>query len=113
MRQWPAVAITRRPVVMASLGRVYGQADAEADSTFLVSDPGRSHKESRLISAVTFQESILTILPASVFLALAGPRAMYLFRTKDRTRKRTTYTPKLVRLPIFCVQVDVGTKRCR
>lgn len=48
------------------------------------------------MSAVTFQESILTILPASAFLALAGPRAVYLFRTKDQTRKKATYTPKLV-----------------
>ncbi|KAK2593714.1 hypothetical protein QQS21_008579 [Conoideocrella luteorostrata] len=46
--------------------------------------------------SLTFQESILTILPAAVFLALAGPRVVYLFRSRDRTRKTATYTPKLV-----------------
>lgn len=47
--------------------------------------------------SVSFQESILSILPSALFLALAGPRAFYLFRSPDKTKRHATYTPKLVR----------------
>ncbi|RBA08624.1 hypothetical protein FPRO05_06904 [Fusarium proliferatum] len=45
---------------------------------------------------LSFQESILSILPSAIFLALAGPRAFYLFRSPDKTKRHATYTPKLV-----------------
>ncbi|KAI7765995.1 hypothetical protein LZL87_001108 [Fusarium oxysporum] len=43
-----------------------------------------------------FQESILSIVPSAIFLAIAGPRAFYLFRSPDKTKRHATYTPKLV-----------------
>lgn len=47
--------------------------------------------------SVSFQESILSIVPSAIFLAIAGPRAFYLFRSPDKTKRHATYTPKLVR----------------
>ncbi|UNI18710.1 hypothetical protein JDV02_004963 [Purpureocillium takamizusanense] len=45
---------------------------------------------------LTFEESILTILPAAVFLVVAGGRCVYLFRSPDKTKREATYTPKLI-----------------
>ncbi|QPC79478.1 hypothetical protein HYE68_010230 [Fusarium pseudograminearum] len=45
---------------------------------------------------LSFQESILSIAPSAVFLALAGPRACYLFKTPDKAKRHATYTPKLI-----------------
>ncbi|KAF4981000.1 hypothetical protein FZEAL_3115 [Fusarium zealandicum] len=45
---------------------------------------------------LSFQESILNIIPSALFLLLAGPRAVYLLRTPDRAKRRATYTSKLI-----------------
>ncbi|OAQ77246.1 ABC multidrug transporter [Purpureocillium lilacinum] len=45
---------------------------------------------------LSFEESILTILPAAVFLVLAGGRCVYLFRSGDKAKREATYTPKLI-----------------
>ncbi|KAF4334279.1 multidrug resistance-associated [Fusarium beomiforme] len=45
---------------------------------------------------LSFQDSILSILPSAFFLVIAGPRAFYLFRTPDKTKRRAAYTGKLV-----------------
>ncbi|QGI63185.1 hypothetical protein CEK26_007138 [Fusarium fujikuroi] len=55
---------------------------------------------------LSFQESILSILPSAIFLALAGPRALYLFRSPDKTKRHATYTPKLVRI-LFIVSLHL------
>ncbi|KAF5567149.1 multidrug resistance-associated [Fusarium phyllophilum] len=52
---------------------------------------------------LSFQESILSILPSAIFLALAGPRAFYLFRSPDKTKRHATYTPKLITSAIYAV----------
>ncbi|KAF7550053.1 hypothetical protein G7Z17_g5969 [Cylindrodendrum hubeiense] len=44
---------------------------------------------------LTFEESILSMTPAAVFLLLAGPRSFYLLKVPDRAKRRATYTPKL------------------
>ncbi|KAF4466489.1 multidrug resistance-associated [Fusarium albosuccineum] len=44
---------------------------------------------------LSFQESVLSIVPSAVFLLLVGPRAAYLFKTPDRAKRHATYTPKL------------------
>lgn len=48
--------------------------------------------------SVSFQESILGITPAALFILLTGPRAAYLFKSPDKAKRQATYTSKLVRL---------------
>ncbi|POR31166.1 ABC transporter C family member 12 [Tolypocladium paradoxum] len=50
---------------------------------------------------LAFEESILTILPAAVFLLLSAPRSAHLLRTKDKARKEATYTPKLLTAVVY------------
>ena len=59
---------------------------------------------------MSFQESILSIATSAVFLAVAGPRAYYLFKTPDKAKRHATYTPKLVsHIPLgFFAFTDVG-----
>ncbi|KPM44027.1 ABC transporter C family member 12 [Neonectria ditissima] len=45
---------------------------------------------------LTFEESILSMTPAAVFLLLAGPRCVYLLKVPDKTKRHATYTPKLI-----------------
>ncbi|RGP79933.1 canalicular multispecific organic anion transporter 2 [Fusarium longipes] len=45
---------------------------------------------------LSFQESILSIVPSAVFITVVGPRAYYLFKTPDKTKRHATYTPKLI-----------------
>ncbi|KAK5993610.1 ABC multidrug transporter B [Cladobotryum mycophilum] len=45
---------------------------------------------------LAFEESILSILPAALFLLLAIPRSIYLLRSPDRAKRRRIYTPKLI-----------------
>ncbi|WXC66418.1 hypothetical protein SNK03_012197 [Fusarium graminearum] len=52
---------------------------------------------------LSFQESILSIAPSAVFLALAGPRAYYLFKTPDKAKRHATYTPKLITSATYAV----------
>ncbi|CAG7565483.1 unnamed protein product [Fusarium equiseti] len=50
---------------------------------------------------LSFQESILSIAPSAVFLAVAGPRAYYLFKSPDKAKRHATYTPKLITSAIY------------
>ncbi|KAJ6438338.1 ABC multidrug transporter [Purpureocillium lavendulum] len=50
---------------------------------------------------VTFEESILTVLPAALFLVLASGRCVYLLRSKDTAKREATYTPKLVTAALY------------
>ncbi|KAF4450880.1 hypothetical protein F53441_6057 [Fusarium austroafricanum] len=50
---------------------------------------------------LSFQESILSITPSALFLLIAGPRAFYLFKNPDKTKRHATYTPKLVTSAIY------------
>ncbi|RGP73027.1 canalicular multispecific organic anion transporter 2 [Fusarium sporotrichioides] len=52
---------------------------------------------------LSFQESILSIAPSAVFLALVGPRAYYLFKTPDKAKRHATYTPKLITSATYAV----------
>ncbi|RKL04169.1 ABC transporter C family member 10 [Fusarium oxysporum] len=52
---------------------------------------------------LSFQESILSIVPSAIFLAIAGPRAFYLFRSPDKTKRHATYTPKLITSAIYSI----------
>ncbi|KAF4944552.1 hypothetical protein FGADI_12608 [Fusarium gaditjirri] len=52
---------------------------------------------------LSFQESILSIAPSAIFLAIVGPRAFYLFRSPDKTKRHATYTPKLITSAIYAV----------
>ncbi|KAK7403629.1 hypothetical protein QQX98_010594 [Neonectria punicea] len=52
---------------------------------------------------LTFEESILSTTPAAVFLLLAGPRCVYLFRVPDKTKRHATYTPKLISSIVYSV----------
>ncbi|KAJ4863834.1 ABC transporter domain-containing protein [Trichoderma breve] len=45
---------------------------------------------------LSFEESILSTLPAALFLLLSIPRAFYLLRTPDKAKRRSAYTPKLI-----------------
>ncbi|UPK94751.1 hypothetical protein LCI18_005686 [Fusarium solani-melongenae] len=50
---------------------------------------------------LSFQESVMSIVPSALFLLLAGPRAAYLLRSPDRAKRHATYTPKLVISAIY------------
>ncbi|KAF5660407.1 major facilitator family transporter-associated [Fusarium heterosporum] len=50
---------------------------------------------------LSFQESILNIIPSALFLVIAGPRAVYLLRSPDKTKRHATYTPKLVTSAVY------------
>ncbi|KAH7152137.1 P-loop containing nucleoside triphosphate hydrolase protein [Dactylonectria estremocensis] len=50
---------------------------------------------------LAFEESILSITPAAVFLLLTGPRLFYLLKLPDRTKRRAAYTSKLVASIIY------------
>ncbi|RFN49501.1 canalicular multispecific organic anion transporter 2 [Fusarium flagelliforme] len=50
---------------------------------------------------LSFQESILSIAPSAVFLAVAGPRAYYLFKSPDKAKRHATYTPKLITSAVY------------
>ncbi|KAJ4255444.1 hypothetical protein NW762_009439 [Fusarium torreyae] len=50
---------------------------------------------------LSFQESILNIIPSALFLVIAGPRAFYLFQTPDKAKRYATYTPKLVTSALY------------
>ncbi|KAF5007801.1 hypothetical protein FDECE_5884 [Fusarium decemcellulare] len=52
---------------------------------------------------LSFQESILSIVPSAVFLLLVGPRVTYLLKTPDRAKRHATYTPKLITSVIYAV----------
>ncbi|KAG8669721.1 hypothetical protein FPOAC2_09062 [Fusarium poae] len=52
---------------------------------------------------LSFQESILSIAPSAVFLAIAGPRAYYLLKTPDKAKRHATYTPKLITSATYAV----------
>ncbi len=85
--------------VMAPSGRASGAKVVEGASTLHVSLlEGFEHCSPHSTNAtkVSFEESILTILPAAVFLVLAGGRCVYLFRSGDKAKREATYTPKLV-----------------
>ncbi|KAL7925556.1 multidrug resistance-related protein [Trichoderma austrokoningii] len=45
---------------------------------------------------LSFEESILSVLPSALFLLLSIPRTVYLLRTPDKTKRRSAYTPKLI-----------------
>ncbi|RFU76786.1 multidrug resistance-related [Trichoderma arundinaceum] len=45
---------------------------------------------------LSFEESILSVLPSALFLLLSIPRAIYLLRTPDKAKRRSAYTPKLI-----------------
>ncbi|KAM0452349.1 hypothetical protein ACHAO4_005560 [Trichoderma viride] len=45
---------------------------------------------------LSFEESILSVLPSALFLLLSIPRIAYLLRTPDKTKRRSAYTPKLI-----------------
>ncbi|KAL6910741.1 multidrug resistance-related protein [Trichoderma evansii] len=45
---------------------------------------------------LSFEESILSILPSALFLLLSIPRTVYLLRTPDKIKRRSAYTPKLI-----------------
>ncbi|KAL6875382.1 P-loop containing nucleoside triphosphate hydrolase protein [Trichoderma longibrachiatum] len=45
---------------------------------------------------LSFEESILSTLPSALFLLFSIPRAIYLLRTPDKTKRRSAYTPKLI-----------------
>ncbi|KAJ6445281.1 ABC multidrug transporter [Purpureocillium lavendulum] len=45
---------------------------------------------------ITFEESILAIAPSVILLLASFPRVLYLVRQRDKARRRSTYTPKLV-----------------
>ncbi|KAM0479830.1 hypothetical protein ACHAPX_004407 [Trichoderma viride] len=47
-------------------------------------------------SIMSFEESILSVLPSALFLLLSIPRIAYLLRTPDKTKRRSAYTPKLI-----------------
>ena len=55
-----------------------------------------------LYSLVTFEESILSIVPSALFLLLVGPRSVYLLKALDKAKRHSTYTPKLVRNTLRC-----------
>ncbi|KAL6360528.1 hypothetical protein LRP88_06234 [Fusarium phalaenopsidis] len=50
---------------------------------------------------LSFQESIMSIIPSALFLLLAGPRAAYLLRSPDKAKRHATYTPKLITSAIY------------
>ncbi|RSM15280.1 hypothetical protein CEP52_000842 [Fusarium oligoseptatum] len=50
---------------------------------------------------LSFQESVMSIIPSALFLLLAGPRAAYLLRFPDRAKRHATYTPKLVTSVVY------------
>ncbi|KAM0216210.1 hypothetical protein ACHAQI_002626 [Fusarium lateritium] len=50
---------------------------------------------------LSFQESILNIIPSALFLVIAGPRTFYLLRSPDKTKRHATYTPKLVTSAVY------------
>ncbi|PTB42176.1 hypothetical protein M441DRAFT_78932 [Trichoderma asperellum CBS 433.97] len=45
---------------------------------------------------LSFEESILSVLPSALFLLLSIPRTVYLLRTPDKAKRRSAYTPKLI-----------------
>ncbi|KAL7915178.1 P-loop containing nucleoside triphosphate hydrolase protein [Trichoderma velutinum] len=45
---------------------------------------------------LSFEESILSTLPAALFLLFSIARAIYLLRTPDKAKRRSAYTPKLI-----------------
>ncbi|KAL7790898.1 P-loop containing nucleoside triphosphate hydrolase protein [Trichoderma ceciliae] len=45
---------------------------------------------------LSFEESILSVLPSALFLLFSIPRAIYLLRTPDKAKRRSAYTPKLI-----------------
>ncbi|KAL7945596.1 P-loop containing nucleoside triphosphate hydrolase protein [Trichoderma barbatum] len=45
---------------------------------------------------LSFEESILSLLPSALFLLFSIPRAIYLLRTPDKAKRRSAYTPKLI-----------------
>ncbi|KAM0258788.1 hypothetical protein ACHAQJ_003630 [Trichoderma viride] len=55
-----------------------------------------SHVRQLPINSMSFEESILSILPSALFLLLSIPRAVYLLRTPDKAKRRSAYTPKLI-----------------
>jgi hypothetical protein len=59
-------------------------------------------------SPVSFQESILNIVPSALFLAIAGPRAFYLLKSPDKTKRHATYTPKLVRTTVMSLSIPTN-----
>ncbi|KAM5342367.1 hypothetical protein ACJ41O_013333 [Fusarium nematophilum] len=50
---------------------------------------------------LSFQESILSITPAALFLLLTGPRAAYLLKKPDKAKRHATYTPKLIAAAVY------------
>lgn len=38
----------------------------------------------------------MTITPSALFILIAVPRVVYLFRAENKAKRRATYTPKLV-----------------
>ncbi|CAM1508146.1 Fc.00g049940.m01.CDS01 [Cosmosporella sp. VM-42] len=52
---------------------------------------------------LSFEESILSILPSAFFLLLVGPRSFYLFNALDKTKRHSTYTPKLITSAIYAI----------
>ncbi|KAM0196950.1 hypothetical protein ACHAPI_005499 [Fusarium lateritium] len=50
---------------------------------------------------LSFQESILNIIPSALFLVIAGPRTFYLLRSPDKTKRHATYTPKLITSAVY------------
>jgi hypothetical protein len=59
-------------------------------------------------SSVSFQESILNIVPSALFLVIAGPRAFYLLKSPDKTKRHATYTPKLVRTIVMSLFIPTN-----
>ncbi|KAH8125146.1 hypothetical protein FP744_10009586 [Trichoderma asperellum] len=45
---------------------------------------------------LSFEESILSVLPSALFLLLSIPRTVYLLQTPDKAKRRSAYTPKLI-----------------
>ncbi|PHH66889.1 hypothetical protein CDD81_5241 [Ophiocordyceps australis] len=50
---------------------------------------------------LTFEDGILTMLPAALLVLLSVPRCLYLLRIKDRARREATYTPKLFTAVVY------------
>lgn len=100
---------------MASLAQVFGLRAVEAVSISHVRQPlpisqvqchDMGFFANMLCScAVSFEESILSILPSALFLLLSIPRTAYLLRTPDKAKRRSAYTPKLVSLTLSKLQL--------